>query len=61
MRPDGSEMKTAAVVRLDTPVDVKYYRNGGILQGNQVAFDIAHGRMRPIVLPLPAAAHASQR
>jgi aconitate hydratase len=32
VRPDGSETKTAAVVRLDTPVDVKYYRNGGILQ-----------------------------
>ncbi len=31
-RPDGSETKTAAMVRLDTPVDVKYYRNGGILQ-----------------------------
>jgi aconitate hydratase len=31
-RPDGSETKTAAIVRLDTPVDVKYYRNGGILQ-----------------------------
>jgi aconitate hydratase len=31
-RPDGTETKTAAVVRLDTPVDVNYYRNGGILQ-----------------------------
>jgi aconitate hydratase len=31
-RPDGTETRTAAVVRLDTPVDVKYYRNGGILQ-----------------------------
>jgi aconitate hydratase len=31
-RPDGSETKTAAIVRLDTPVDVKYYRNGVILQ-----------------------------
>jgi aconitate hydratase len=31
-RPDGTETKTAAIVRLDTPVDVKYYRNGGILQ-----------------------------
>jgi len=31
-RPDGSETKTAAIVRLDTPVDVNYYGNGGILQ-----------------------------
>jgi aconitate hydratase len=31
-RPDGGETRTAAIVRLDTPVDVKYYRNGGILQ-----------------------------
>jgi aconitate hydratase len=31
-RPDGTETKTAAIVRLDTPVDVKYYQNGGILQ-----------------------------
>jgi aconitate hydratase len=31
-RADGSETKTAVIVRLDTPVDVNYYRNGGILQ-----------------------------
>jgi aconitate hydratase len=31
-RADGSETKTAAIIRLDTPVDVNYYRNGGILQ-----------------------------
>jgi aconitate hydratase len=31
-RPDGSETRTTAIVRLDTPVDVKYYGNGGILQ-----------------------------
>jgi aconitate hydratase len=31
-RPDGTEASTWAVVRLDTPVDVNYYRNGGILQ-----------------------------
>jgi aconitate hydratase len=31
-RPDGTKTRTAATVRLDTPVDVKYYRNGGILQ-----------------------------
>jgi aconitate hydratase len=31
-RADGSETKAAVVARLDTPVEVKYYRNGGILQ-----------------------------
>jgi aconitate hydratase len=31
-RADGTETETAAVVRLDTPVDVNYYGNGGILQ-----------------------------
>jgi aconitate hydratase len=31
-RPDGSETETTVLVRLDTPVDVTYYRNGGILQ-----------------------------
>ncbi|MEE8217999.1 MAG: aconitate hydratase AcnA [Vicinamibacteria bacterium] len=31
-RPDGTETKTTAIVRLDTPVDVIYYNNGGILQ-----------------------------
>jgi aconitate hydratase len=31
-RPDGTETRTQTIVRLDTPVDVKYYRNGGILQ-----------------------------
>ena len=31
-RPDGRETKTAVIARLDTPVDVNYYRNGGILQ-----------------------------
>jgi aconitate hydratase len=31
-RPDGTETRTETIVRLDTPVDVKYYRNGGILQ-----------------------------
>ena len=31
-RADGSETKTGVVARLDTPVEVKYYRNGGILQ-----------------------------
>ncbi|MBN2798347.1 MAG: aconitate hydratase AcnA [Deltaproteobacteria bacterium] len=31
-RPDGSEVRFAVVARLDTPVEVVYYRNGGILQ-----------------------------
>lgn len=29
---DGSEQRFEATVRLDTPVEVEYYRNGGILQ-----------------------------
>ena len=31
-KPDGTEVKFTVVARLDTPVDVHYYRNGGILQ-----------------------------
>ena len=31
-REDGSVLSFEAVVRLDTPVEVDYYRNGGILQ-----------------------------
>ena len=31
-REDGSVLEFKAVARLDTPVDVDYYRNGGILQ-----------------------------
>jgi aconitate hydratase len=31
-REDGSVLTFTAVARLDTPVDVDYYRNGGILQ-----------------------------
>ena len=30
-RPDGTEINFEATVRLDTPVEVEYYRNGGIL------------------------------
>ena len=30
-RTDGSTMTFSAQVRLDTPVEVEYYRNGGIL------------------------------
>ncbi|HSD84500.1 MAG TPA: aconitate hydratase AcnA, partial [Anaerolineae bacterium] len=30
-RPDGSVMEFHATVRIDTPVEVEYYRNGGIL------------------------------
>jgi aconitate hydratase len=32
MREDGSVVEFSAIARLDTPVDVDYYRNGGILQ-----------------------------
>ncbi len=31
-RPDGSTVSFETVARLDTPVDVVYYKNGGILQ-----------------------------
>jgi aconitate hydratase len=31
-REDGSVLEFAAIARLDTPIDVEYYRNGGILQ-----------------------------
>jgi len=31
-RPDGARTTFHAVVRLDTPVEVGYYKNGGILQ-----------------------------
>ena len=30
-RPDGSELAFKAVARLDTPIEINYYRNGGIL------------------------------
>jgi len=32
VREDGSELRFNAIARLDTPVDVLYYKNGGILQ-----------------------------
>jgi aconitate hydratase len=32
VRPDGGRSSFAVVARLDTPVDINYYRNGGILQ-----------------------------
>ena len=31
-REDGSVLEFTAIARLDTPVDVDYYKNGGILQ-----------------------------
>ena len=31
-REDGSTLRFPTVARLDTPVEVEYYRNGGILQ-----------------------------
>jgi aconitate hydratase len=30
-RPDGSVFSFQAIARLDTPVEVHYYKNGGIL------------------------------
>ena len=30
--PDGSKKEFEATVRIDTPVELDYYRNGGILQ-----------------------------
>ena len=30
--PDGRRKEFAATVRIDTPVELDYYRNGGILQ-----------------------------
>ena len=31
-KPDGSIVEFQATVRIDTPIEVEYYRNGGILQ-----------------------------
>ena len=31
-KEDGSEVNFQAIIRLDTPVEVEYYKNGGILQ-----------------------------
>ena len=31
-KADGAEIVFPAIVRLETPVEVEYYRNGGILQ-----------------------------
>jgi len=31
-RPDGSKVSLVVTARLDTPVDINYFRNGGILQ-----------------------------
>ena len=31
VRDDGSELFFEAMARLDTPVEVEYYRNGGVL------------------------------
>jgi aconitate hydratase len=30
--PDGKKKEFEAIVRIDTPVELDYYRNGGILQ-----------------------------
>jgi aconitate hydratase len=31
VRPDGNEIKFQAIARLNTPIEIEYYRNGGIL------------------------------
>ncbi len=31
-RPDGTTIEFKVVARLDTPVEVEYYRHGGILR-----------------------------
>jgi aconitate hydratase len=31
-RADGSETETQVILRIDTPIEVEYYRHGGILQ-----------------------------
>jgi aconitate hydratase len=31
-RDDGSEVSFKAIVRIDTPIEVEYYRHGGVLQ-----------------------------
>jgi aconitate hydratase len=31
IRPDGSQIAFSALARLDTAVEVEYYRNGGVL------------------------------
>ena len=31
-RPDGTRQAFVVTARLDTPVEINYYRNGGILQ-----------------------------
>ncbi len=31
-RSDGGEMETEVQLRIDTPIEVEYYRHGGILQ-----------------------------
>jgi aconitate hydratase len=31
-RPDGARTSFATTMRIDTPVEISYYRNGGILQ-----------------------------
>ena len=31
-RADGSVLEFEAIARIDSPVEIEYYRNGGILQ-----------------------------
>ena len=39
-RADGGELVFQAVVRIDTPVEIEYYKNGGIL--HTVLRQLAH-------------------
>jgi aconitate hydratase len=31
-KPDGSKIEFATTCRIDTPIEIEYYKNGGILQ-----------------------------
>ena len=42
-RADGSDVRFQALARLDSKIDVEYYRNGGIL--NAVLRKMAKGEM----------------
>ncbi|HET8649739.1 MAG TPA: aconitate hydratase AcnA, partial [Gemmatimonadales bacterium] len=44
-RDDGTTVQFKAVIRIDTPQEVHYYRNGGILQ--YVLRQLLHGRQTP--------------
>ena len=43
--PDGAEKTFTARVRIDTPVELDYYRNGGILQTVLATVDVGNVTM----------------